>query len=77
MISALTVERGEYFADLVEKYDAEAAPRMDTEMIHVIGDKVRRLEFCPQLVIGNLVANTFAAKEAARYVIALTRRKAQ
>jgi hypothetical protein len=77
MISALEVEGGAYFADVIEKYGVEANPRLDAEAIHAIGDKVRRLELGPQLVIGNIVHNTFGGKEAARYVIALATGKAQ
>ena len=77
MISELVVECGAYFADLIEKYGTQAAPKLDTKTIHLISDKIRELEFGPQLVIGNIVENTFGGHEAARYVIALVTGKAR
>ncbi len=52
------------------------ARNLDPKTAKLIADKIRGLEFGPQLVIGNIVENTFGGEEAARYVIALVTGKA-
>lgn len=77
MITGLAQERGNYFADLVQKFGARAAPKLDAKTLHIVSEQLRELDFCPQSVIGNIVENTFGGEEAARYVIALLTKKAQ
>jgi hypothetical protein len=76
MIGGLLMEGGTYFADLLERHGARAVPNLNAEAIHFVADKIRGIEFGPQLVIGNIVENTFGGEEAARYVIALATGKA-
>jgi hypothetical protein len=76
MIQELVKECGDYFAELLEKYAGRVAPELDLETVRMIADKIRQLDFGPQLVIGNIVENTFGGEEAARYVIALVTKKA-
>lgn len=77
MIAGLVEERGDYLSGLIKKYGVKAAPRLDGKIIQGIADKIRGIEFGPELVIGNVVENTFGSEEAARYAIALVTRKAR
>ena len=76
MICGLVAERGGYFADLVRKHAGRATQNFDLKTVHLVADKIHDLDFGPQLVIGNIVENTFGGEEAARYVIALVTEKA-
>ena len=76
MIEELVKEKGDYFAQLVESYRARALPKTTDEQIFNIIETVRKIDFCPQLVIGNIIENTYGAEEATRYVVAVVARQA-
>jgi hypothetical protein len=71
MISHLVGDQGDYFVDILRQFGARAAPRVNSETISLMAERLRSIEFGPQLVIGNIVENTFGGEEAARYAIAL------
>jgi hypothetical protein len=77
MINALIQERGGYFTHLVETFGETACPKLDPEVLRVIAEKIGELDFGPELVIGNIVENTYGGEEAARYVVALVTGKAK
>ena len=66
MVDSLAIDRGAYFSDLLENYGTQADLNLNRELLDTITDKLRQIDLCPQLVIGNIVANTFGAEEAAR-----------
>ncbi len=76
MIEELVKEKGDYFAQLVESYRAMVLPKAMDEQISNIVETVRKIDFCPQLVIGNIIENTYGGEEAARYVVAVVTRQA-
>jgi hypothetical protein len=76
MISGLVSNRGDYFVDILRQFAAEAAPKVNSETISLMAERLRSIEFGPQLLIGNVIENTFGGREAARYAIALATRKA-
>jgi hypothetical protein len=69
MISGLVSDQGEYFVDILRQFGAEAAPKVNGETISLMAERLRSIEFGPQLLIGNVIENTFGGKEAARYAI--------
>jgi hypothetical protein len=73
MISGLVGDQGDYFVDILRQFSARAAPRVT---ISLMAERLRSIEFGPQLVIGNIIENTFGGEEAARYAIALATGKA-
>ena len=76
MTIELMLEGGKYFERIVTVYGKRADPLMDIEKINHIATRVREMEFGPQLVIANIIENTFGGEEAARYVFALVDGKA-
>lgn len=76
MVDALVREQGSYFADLVEKHGVKASPELDAKALKTITETVRQFEFGPELVIANVVENSFGGEEAARYVMALLTKEA-
>ena len=73
MISALQHEKGSYLASLFEKHARELLPTADIEQVSNFADVLRRVELGPQLVVANVVENTYGSLEAARYALALLR----
>jgi hypothetical protein len=71
MISALQREQGSYLAALFERHAREVLPKADVEQVSSFSDVLRRVELGPQLVIANVVENTYGSLEAARYSLAL------
>jgi hypothetical protein len=76
MITSLVSEQGDYLADILRQFGATVAPRLDGHTISLRAERLRSIEFGPQLVIGNVVENTFGGEEAARYALALATGKA-
>ncbi len=71
MIEELVEEKGDYFVRLLESYHAMVFPKATDEQISSIIETVRKIDFGHQLVIGNIIENTYGGKEAARYVLAI------
>ena len=71
MISALQHEQGNYLAALFERHAQELLPKINVEQVSSFSNVLRRIEFGPQLVIANVVENTYGSLEAARYSLAL------
>jgi hypothetical protein len=71
MISALQQEQGGYLAFLFEGHARELLPKADVEQVSNFSGVLRRVELGPQLVVANVVENTFGSLEAARYALAL------
>jgi hypothetical protein len=73
MITALEKEKGLYFMHLINDYrqriDCDISDLNLAEILKSIID----VKMCPQLVIANIIENTYGAAEAAKYVIALSR----
>jgi len=64
MISGLASEQGDYFAGILRKFGARATPKLNSETISLMAERLRSIEFGPQLVIGNVIENTFGGEEA-------------
>jgi hypothetical protein len=71
MISVLQREQGSYLAIIFESHARELLPKVDAGQVSRFSDALRRLELRPQLVVANIVENTFGSLEAARYALAL------
>ncbi len=71
MILALQREQGSYLASLFEKHAPELLPKADVEQVSKFSNVLRRVELGPQLVVANVVENTYGSLEAARYALAL------
>lgn len=71
MISALQREQGSYLASLFERHAQELLPKADVQQVSNFSDVLRRVQLGPQLVIANVVENTYGSLEAARYALAL------
>ena len=76
MIEELVKEKGDYFAQLMESYHTMVLPKATAEQVSNIIETVRKIDFCPQLVIGNIIENTYGSEEAARYAVAVVTRQA-
>jgi hypothetical protein len=77
MIDGLVKDQGDYFGNILNQFSARVAPEFDSDTISLMTKLLQSIEFGPQLVIGNVVENTFGGEEAARYAIALATKKAQ
>jgi hypothetical protein len=71
LIACLRTEAGAYFARLLQQHGREAHSRLDDETLQYLVEVANKVEFGPQLVIANIVENTFGSIEAAKYVIAV------
>jgi hypothetical protein len=71
MITTLQREQGTYLATIFEKHARELLPKIDPEQISRFSDVLRKIDLRPQLVVANVVENTFGSLEAARYALAL------
>jgi hypothetical protein len=71
MISALQREQGSYLASLFERHARELLPNADDQQVSNFSDVLYRLELGPQLVVANVVENTYGGLEGARYALAL------
>lgn len=69
MIDYLQNVQGNYLRDLILSY-----PVRDFQYI---ADAASKIKFCPQLIIANIIQNTYGPEEAAQYAIALATGKAK
>jgi len=76
MIDALTQEKGSYLASLLIDHRSELLADASDETVNNVIEAVQSLDFGPQLVICNVVENTFGRAEAARYALALAEHNA-
>ncbi|AVX40790.1 hypothetical protein CTH_10026 (plasmid) [Carboxydocella thermautotrophica] len=76
MIEELLKENGDYFARLLESNIGKILPKVTDEQKSYIIENARKIDFGPELVIGNIIENTYGPAEAARYVVAVLTRQA-
>ena len=77
MIDRLESLQGGYLADLIERFGTKVVPKLDKDTAALVTELLGRAEFGPQLIIANIIENTFGGEEATRYAMALARGKAQ
>jgi len=77
MIASLCVERGSYLVSLLQESRRQLAlsPAQDAELERRL-DGLSETELGPQLVICNVIENTYGRPEAARYALALVEGRA-
>ncbi len=73
MVTALEEEKGLYFMHLINDYRQRIDCNISDLDLAEILESVIKVKMCPQLVIANIIENTYGAAEAAKYVIALSR----
>lgn len=71
MISHLLIERGSYLATVVGHHLDEVLPNLTQPSRAAIIERLQGVGFGPQLLIANVVKNSFGSCEAARYAVAL------
>jgi len=71
MVSALQHEQGSYLAALFVEHAQELLPKANPEQIEEFSDVLCAFKLGPQLVVANIVENTYGRLEAARYALAL------
>ncbi|OGW14095.1 MAG: hypothetical protein A3G93_16610 [Nitrospinae bacterium RIFCSPLOWO2_12_FULL_45_22] len=76
MMSELLTEKGAYFRDLLRSHGPALRPNLSARTLSDISSTAEAMDFCPQLVIGNIIENTYGPEEAARYVLAVLARQA-
>jgi hypothetical protein len=76
MVLALTREEGQYLAALLREHVEEVLPNATDMQLTAITEGFRKIRFGPQLIIANVIENSFGAVEAARYGLALLSGKA-
>lgn len=76
MIEQLLEEEGEYFASLLYINGSKILPSADERIIENFAETISKLDFCPQLVIANIIENTYGEEEATKYALALISGKA-
>lgn len=76
MICTLVAERGGYLATLLREHAQALHPGWTPGLLDRICAKISEKGFGPQLVICNVIENTYGRLEAARYAIALVQGKA-
>jgi hypothetical protein len=76
MVLALEEEKGNYLANLLEANAECILPKLSVNEVLKLADQLRRLEFCPELVVANVVENSFGSQEATRYAMAVLKREA-
>jgi len=74
MILALMSEGDAHFESLLENFDARALPETGAGL--QFADRVRAVIVGPQLVVCQIVENTFGPEEAVRYILAVLNNKA-
>jgi hypothetical protein len=73
MIETLQAERGRYLVSLLRRHASDLLPSADATKFEQVLSDIGRAEFGPQLVICNIVENSYGELEAARYALALIR----
>ena len=76
MIEELRKEKGKYFSNLIKQYSSIILPEISQDNYKEIIDACNIMDFNPQLVIGNIIENTYGGEEATHYAIALLSGKA-
>jgi len=76
MIAALVAERGAYLAILLREYAPQLLPEWTPGLLDKVCAQVSEKGVGPQLVVCNVIENTYGRLEAARYAIALIQGKA-
>ncbi len=76
MIEELMKEKGDYFARLLESNIGKILPKVTDDQKSCIIENARKIDFGPELVMGNIIENTYGPAEAARYVVAVLTRQA-
>lgn len=71
MIGCLSEEQGNYLARLLEDHLISLLPNIQHEAILEIISTAKKIPLCPQLVIANIIENTFGPIEATKYALAL------
>lgn len=74
MVLALEQEKGDYLARLLEANAEKLLPQLSATQVSELSRQLRRFELGPELVVANVVENTFGSFEAARYTLALLKR---
>jgi hypothetical protein len=80
LIFKLQAERGGYIAELLREFGLQLLDGASPEEIEKLAEHVSRKgrkELLPQLVICNVIENTYGRLEAARYAVALVQGKAR
>lgn len=76
MIGELSGEKGSYFANLIARFGKDVDARLTDDAIEALTDITRKIDLCPQLIIANIIENTYGQLEATRYSIAVLTGKA-
>jgi len=76
MVLALEQEKGNYLASLLEANAEKLLPQLSASKVLGLSNILRRFELGPQLVVANIVENSFGSLEAARYAVALLKHEA-
>ena len=74
MVDELSNEEGEYCARLLKEHHNKVLPNV--QQISEILRIAKQIRFGPQLVICNIIENTYGGEEAAKYILALISREA-
>jgi hypothetical protein len=69
-------EKGSYLAALIKAHRKDILPSSSEMAVDQLAAELSKAEIGPQLVICNVIENTFGSPEAARYIIALVEGKA-
>jgi hypothetical protein len=75
MVNALVLEQGQYFSHLISLYGHEVEPRLSEQQLMKLQEVTDQFEIGPQLVIGNVIENTFGGEEATKYVMAILKKE--
>lgn len=78
MIASLSVKKGFYLGWLIRKHQDELARMEDLHAndISTLAEQMEAIDFGPHLVICEIIQNSFSSVEAARYTLALAKRRA-
>lgn len=77
MVDELKAEGGGYLAELLREFGSQLIDGARPEEIGRLAEHVSRIGLVPQLVICNVIENTYGRLEAARYVVALVQGQAK
>lgn len=71
MISQLKEEGGLYLAGLIQEHGKDVLPGAGQDLIDRYTDHLKNSGMAPQLVICNVIENTYGREEATRYAMAV------
>lgn len=69
MVNALEQEKGLYLIKLLQENIKYVLPNIDKIMLNNLFDIAHKLDLCPQLVIANVIENTYGPVEATKYAL--------